>query len=324
MTAYIMKPPAVKRSFRIPVLAVTIVAALSFGWLLSNSTNGVGASFAAALEHGATGRQVLMALRRSSQAIKAECAAYAVPPPLPLPEEKLALGREAVALIRGKGVLAAMGANETIAAFLRGCTLEERERIGYEAHSTALYLVRLCGGTHGRNYPRRQACSTGVAAHGMRPPHACSQGEEVVTVQSAEEEAVLAAAPLRDLAALNGINIGAGGRPVHPTLLMVDAHRGFGSEGAALPSAQKAPLSTIMAWADDLPFKQGAGVSNQSMGDHACGSTWRLGEAESVCGIRACSSGACIRSCRHSGQHGVAKRCCEAHYAPAPFLGAPS
>ncbi|KIZ06556.1 hypothetical protein MNEG_1399 [Monoraphidium neglectum] len=116
-----------------------------------------------------------------------------------------------------------MGANETIAAFLRGCTLEERERIGYEAHSTALYL-----------------------------------GEEVVTVQSAEEEAVLAAAPLRDLAALNGINIGAGGRPVHPTLLMVDAHRGFGSEGAALPSAQKAPLSTIMAWADDLPFKQGS------------------------------------------------------------------
>ena len=38
---------------------------------------------------------------------------------------------------------------------------------------------------------------------------------------------MLKAAPGQDLYALNGLNVGAGGRPIHPTLLGIDAHRGL-------------------------------------------------------------------------------------------------
>lgn len=40
------------------------------------------------------------------------------------------------------------------------------------------------------------------------------------------QEAVLKAAPHPDLTTLNGINVGVGGRQVHPSLIGVDVHRG--------------------------------------------------------------------------------------------------
>jgi hypothetical protein len=136
-------------------------------------------------------------------AARAACAASRVPPPPPLPPAKAAGGADAVAVIRALGTLAAFESNATLAAFLHTLTREERERIAYESHAVALYL-----------------------------------GAEIPALRAAEEAAALAAAPAtgpggaRDLAALNGVNVGAGGRPVHETLLMVDAHRGFGTAAA--------------------------------------------------------------------------------------------
>jgi SAM-dependent methyltransferase len=67
---------------------------------------------------------------------------------------------------------------------------------------------------------------------------------------------VLKAAPHSDLYKLNGINVGVGGRQVHPSLIGIDAHRGR-PEGAGgqVPEYQRTAGNTLLAWADDLPFK---------------------------------------------------------------------
>jgi hypothetical protein len=96
-------------------------------------------------------------------------------------------------------------------------TKEERERIAFESHAVALYV-----------------------------------GGEIAAIRAAEEAAALRAAPpaspggARDLAALNGLNVGAGGRPVHETLLMVDAHRGFGQSAAG--KARRGPAYGSRLW----------------------------------------------------------------------------
>ncbi|GBF87991.1 hypothetical protein Rsub_00703 [Raphidocelis subcapitata] len=150
--------------------------------------------------------------------IQGDCARFAVPPPPPLPAATAAAGAAALALVRDAGTIAAV-ADAGALQFLRGLTRQERERVAYDAHSVVLYL-----------------------------------GDEVGELQAAEEAAALAAAPLPDLAALNGVNVGAGGRPVHETLVLVDAHRGLGAEAQTLPKVQTAPQSTLMAWAEQLPF----------------------------------------------------------------------
>ncbi|KAI8467942.1 MAG: hypothetical protein J3K34DRAFT_523318 [Monoraphidium minutum] len=201
------------------MMVAALAVVVCFGVLLAGSA-------CAGMRDSESAQQVLLPSGRAPPSgpmvISAECARFAVPPPPPLPPAKAALGAAAVALIRRHGTLGSLEANATLGAFIRACSVEERERLAYEAHSIALYL-----------------------------------GPEVTAVQAAEEAAALAAAPSRALAALNGVNIGAGGRPVHPALLLVDAHRALGDAPGELPLVQHAPVHTLMSWADNLPFRPG-------------------------------------------------------------------
>ncbi len=171
-------------------------------------------------------------------ATRQHCARHAVPPPPPLPADKAAAGADAAAVLARVPVVQAYATNATFAAFMRSLTREQRERVAFESHSVALYL-----------------------------------GDEVPELKAAEEAAALAAAPLRALESLNGLNVGAGGRPVHEALLLVDAHRGFGDARQELPDSQKAPVQTFLSWADRLPFVPGEGaLSGAGPRMHA----WRL------------------------------------------------
>ena len=148
------------------------------------------------------------------------CAAHAVDPPPPLPPALAAKAAPALALLRAVGTLKALELNKTAADFLLGLPRAQRERIAWETHTVALY-------THA----------------------------ESPLLLAREEAAAMRAAPLADLAALNGLNLGAGGRPVHETLIQVDVHRDLAApSAAALPATQRPPPGTLLAWADRLPF----------------------------------------------------------------------
>lgn len=67
-----------------------------------------------------------------------------------------------------------------------------------------------------------------------------------------EVETVLRAAPIPDLAALNGVNIGAGGRAI-PGTIPLDAHRSVETFNQ-LPLQQQNVPNTFLSWADKLPF----------------------------------------------------------------------
>ena len=93
-------------------------------------------------------------------------------------------------------------------------------------------------------------------------------GDEVRAVGEAEEQAALRAAPPGySLEQLNGLNVGCGNRPVHPSLLNLDAHKGAWALGPD-PKRQEAPIenskprhhsiASLRAWAHDLPFRSGS------------------------------------------------------------------
>jgi len=78
-------------------------------------------------------------------------------------------------------------------------------------------------------------------------------GDEGDKHKSTETEAVLRAVPDGvDPTVVNGINIGAGGRRVHPSFLSFDAHRGAHPD---LPAMQTAKGSTWLGSGEDLSFK---------------------------------------------------------------------
>lgn len=81
-------------------------------------------------------------------------------------------------------------------------------------------------------------------------------GEEVTAVRAAEEQAALQAMPPGiAIERLNGVNIGCGDRPIHPSLLGVDAHKGEWALGD--PSAGTfTSLAHLRGWARELPFKE--------------------------------------------------------------------
>lgn len=70
------------------------------------------------------------------------------------------------------------------------------------------------------------------------------------------QEAVLRAAPLPDLSLLNGLNLGAGSRPVDPSMTLVEGRRGT-PVGASheIRDLKATANNTILSWAQDLPFK---------------------------------------------------------------------
>lgn len=124
-----------------------------------------------------------------------------------------------IAFLREHGTNKAIQ-NDTFLALVRDFSREQREYIASLSGNTVIYL-----------------------------------GDEVRLVQQAEQAAVLKAAPLDNLAILNGLNIGAGGRPIAPSLLGIDVHRGL-PDDPQLPKNQITPQNTILSWADSLPFKR--------------------------------------------------------------------
>jgi SAM-dependent methyltransferase len=80
-------------------------------------------------------------------------------------------------------------------------------------------------------------------------------GDEVEAITSAEKRAVLRAAPRKELETLNGIDIGCGGAPTHPSLVGIDLVRETaGSEAWRKEIGQVVPPNSLLSWADDLPF----------------------------------------------------------------------
>ncbi|KAI7838802.1 hypothetical protein COHA_007417 [Chlorella ohadii] len=149
------------------------------------------------------------------------CQRYAVPEPPPFRPEKAALAAELVQQLATGGGIYAFTGNKTFTGLMATLTLEERERIAMEA-STVVYHTF----------------------------------EEATQQLQLEAEAILKAAPHSDLTILNGVNVGVGGRQLHPSLLGIDVHRGR-PEGAgdAVPESQRTANNTLLAWADQLPFK---------------------------------------------------------------------
>jgi len=164
--------------------------------LQTAAARAIGRAYSAPAPAGSPPDLLQPSQKRLTRGILEECAKYAVPPPPPLSPETAAAAAPAIALIKQLGTLGAYTTNATFAALMDSLSKAERERIAYESHAVMLNL-----------------------------------GDEIPQLMAAEEAAALAAAPLEDLSLLNGLNVGAGGRPVDPTLLLVDAHRGFGSSG---------------------------------------------------------------------------------------------
>ena len=80
-------------------------------------------------------------------------------------------------------------------------------------------------------------------------------GVEAEELPRAEEEAVLRAAPAGyALEELNGLNVGCGNRPVHPSLLHVDAHKGAWRMGSGSEQSYTS-IAHLRAWAHELPFR---------------------------------------------------------------------
>lgn len=120
------------------------------------------------------------------------CASHAVPPPPALPPDVASAAAPVLELLRALGTVAVMEGNQSATDFLLSLSREQRERIAYEVHTVALYAPG-----------------------------------ETAELRGAEEAGALRAAPGPRLDELNGLNVGAGGRPVHKALLQVDAHRGL-------------------------------------------------------------------------------------------------
>jgi len=75
---------------------------------------------------------------------------------------------------------------------------------------------------------------------------------EVQQVKNAERDAILRAVPPRTpIEDCNGIDIGAGGRRQHPTVIPIEPHRTLQK---GLPSAQQPISGSVLSWADNLPF----------------------------------------------------------------------
>jgi SAM-dependent methyltransferase len=145
-----------------------------------------------------------------------KCRAYVVKPP-PLLDYKNPTYREILRHVLSSGI-EDYQSNETFLKMLSNMTVDESDRIAYDSFTPPFYN------------------STTVAL-----------------LQAAEIEIVLRAAPIPDLAQLNGVNIGAGGRPV-PGTLSLDAHRNV--DGQELPKAQQNVPNTWLSWADSLPFQR--------------------------------------------------------------------
>lgn len=80
-------------------------------------------------------------------------------------------------------------------------------------------------------------------------------GDEVPAVRSAEEAAALRAMPPGfAIEQLNGLNVGCGDRPIHSSLLGIDAHKGTWAMGGG-SQASFTSLAQLRGWAHDLPFK---------------------------------------------------------------------
>lgn len=80
-------------------------------------------------------------------------------------------------------------------------------------------------------------------------------GAEAEDLPALEEQAVLRAAPPGyALEELNGLNVGCGNRPVHPSLLHVDAHKGNWSLGSGSEQSYTS-IAHLRAWAHELPFR---------------------------------------------------------------------
>ncbi len=126
--------------------------------------------------------------------------------------------------------------------------------------------------------------------HGISHPTVCA-------LRCLPQEAVLRAAPHPDLVALNGVNVGVGGRQVHPSLIGVDAHRGrpeaAGGElkgGRALGRAQRGPGSGRQV------------AAGETCSHHECKlACWPPNCLCSLAHMRVCRSGARIPA--HCGQH---------------------
>jgi len=80
-------------------------------------------------------------------------------------------------------------------------------------------------------------------------------GEEVAAVRRAEEEAALRAMPHgHQIDELNGLNVGCGDRPIHPSLLGIDVHRGAWGMGQG-SSQSYVSGAHLRGWASELPFR---------------------------------------------------------------------
>lgn len=80
-------------------------------------------------------------------------------------------------------------------------------------------------------------------------------GDEVPAVRAAEETAALRAMPAGyAIEQLNGVNVGCGDRPIHPTLLGIDAHKGAWAMGSGSQGGYTS-LAQLRGWASELPFR---------------------------------------------------------------------
>jgi predicted SAM-dependent methyltransferase len=157
----------------------------------------------------------------SDAEIEEVCQRYAVPEPPPYRPDKAALAAEVVQQLTTGGGIYNFVHNKTFTDQITILTLSERERIALEA-STVVYHTY----------------------------------DEAVDQLKLEAEAVLKAAPHSDLTVLNGVNVGVGGRQIHPSLIGIDVHRGRPEDaGDAVPESQRTANNTLLAWADQLPFK---------------------------------------------------------------------
>lgn len=154
---------------------------------------------------------------RYNAAIAPQCESYYVPEPAAYGSlERAELAAQLLPLLKQHGPHGVIQ-NGTYLAALRRLTQEDRERLSFDSHSTAIYL-----------------------------------DEEVAAFQKREEDAVLKAAPPGyALPQLIGVNVGVGGRVINDVILPLDIHRGH---VAGLPEAQRTPQHTFLAWGDQLPF----------------------------------------------------------------------
>jgi SAM-dependent methyltransferase len=145
---------------------------------------------------------------------------YATEPPPPLLYESGVSVSSLLTHLKTHGVTSihSYPHNETFVSAMRVLPKDVRERLSYDSNNPVLYFE-----------------------------------EEAAAIQLDEQQAVLRAAPIKELEKLNGLNIGAGGRSIPGTIPM-DAHRTV-KDIRGLPAVQENVPGTMLGWASKLPFK---------------------------------------------------------------------